>query len=187
MESELEAFDNLAARLRPGVSGSRLQGALAGELCAGGLPATGWMLRLADILQLEHEPDPSEREDLAEAMDATREALEDEDLGFRPVLPDDECALDVRVRALAEWCDAFLLGFAASPQSRDAGPASAESAEMLSDLTSISAGLEVEGLAGDEADEDDFIQIVEFIRLAALSLFLEQARDQAGNPPRSIH
>ena len=31
------------------------------------------------------------------------------------------------------------------------------------------------------------MQILEFVRLAALSLFMDQAHEQAGDPPASVH
>lgn len=109
---------------------------------------------------------------LARFIGATFVSLKDTDFTFQPLLPDGGSTLAQRVLALTEWCQGFLYGFAASP-GRAARRLNQETRELLSDLSEISrAGLDAEMSAEDA--EDSLIEIIEYVRLAAISLSLEK-------------
>ena len=175
MPAELKVFDAIAARLRPGSSGTRLHGALTGALCADAGATPQRLLDIADVLGIGSEA-------LALATDALRAAcaqvesrLRETELGFTPLLPDDEEPLSLRVARLAEWCEAFIDGFSAQGSAR--ATLSAESSELLVDISAIAGELEPDSLAhGSEEDERDYAEIVEFLRVAALSIFTERAQ-----------
>jgi hypothetical protein len=181
MSRELQVFEAIAARIAPGTSGTRLHGALAGAVCAGPAgPATG-LGPLAAVFGIE--PGAVALEAMRAAAAQIEARLRDAEIGFQPLLPEDDAPLARRVERLAEWCEAFVDGFSGI---RGEGRArlSAEAGELLVDISAIAGELDIESLAhGDEEDERDYAEIVEFLRVAALNLFAEHApRDGASGP-----
>lgn len=112
-----------------------------------------------------------------------------ETLELALLLPDDEEELGVRVAALAQWCEGFLVGFgtgSAGVRDSDLAPGLQEA---LSDLAAVSqADLPEENSPEEEAM---FEQIAEHCRMAALMIFTEivmvsrkaAAGDGADTPP----
>lgn len=115
-------------------------------------------------------------EALDKALDALREitleGLFDPDLSFQPLLPDDEVALEQRVKSLARWCAGFLYGLSSDGEF-DPIRLSEEVREVVADLTELSrAGLTTED--GDsETAEADYAELVEYTRVAVQMVFLE--------------
>lgn len=174
-------LDTALARLQLGVGASDLHGSLTGYLCAGGSAGlNGW----PDALQLDADLD-GWRDDamLARLYRCCSEQLADDDLGFEPLLPDDDTPLVQRGDALVEWCRGFLggvglAGIAASPGLTD------DAAEILGDFGTIAAT----AFAYDEDDGDEtaLIEVLEFVRIGVLLLHTEMARRPvAGSAPRS--
>jgi uncharacterized protein YgfB (UPF0149 family) len=125
---------------------------------------------------------------LVRFVDAVREGLTDEDLGFALLLPDDEVPLEDRLAALALWCDGFLSAFGAglgaiAELGDDASGfgLSDELQEIVDDLAAI-AEVEPESAldADEDADDDDpeaqFMELEEFVRVAVLLIMSELAR-----------
>ncbi|MDW8478957.1 MAG: UPF0149 family protein [Xanthomonadales bacterium] len=81
-------------------------GALCGSLCA--VPDGRAERVAAGMLASAEELAALPPGWLAATAEAVAEALGDGELGFVPLLPEDEAPLPARVRALAGWCDAFL-------------------------------------------------------------------------------
>lgn len=150
------------APLQLAVSPAELHGALAGWLAGGGAVDGAW---LGKILADEGLAQPDDAT-LNELRDATAAAMEDRELNFHLLLPDDDASVDVRGNALFDWCRAFLGGFglAAGPNP----PLSEEGTEALEDMARL-AMAEAE-TDGDEEDEAAFAEIEEFVRVAALLL-----------------
>ena len=94
-----------------------------------------------------------------------------ETLELALLLPDDDEELGVRVAALAQWCEGFLVGFgtgSAGVRDSDLAPGLQEA---LSDLAAVSqADLPEENSPEEEAM---FEQIAEHCRMAALMIFTE--------------
>ena len=104
---------------------------------------------------------------LKQLFEETREQLNNEDLSFELLLPDDSDDFDLRLLALSAWCQGILYGIGAS------GAGTKESLdqqtqECLSDLLEISK-LSHDAEASDEA-EQHFAEIVEHVRIATLLL-----------------
>ena len=99
------------------------------------------------------------------------EQLETGDFDLELCLPDDELyGLAERTDSLAHWCQGFLHGFAAVQ-----AELSEENQELLKDLTEISK-LEMsedELGADEEENEGYYMELSEFVRMAAVSLFLD--------------
>ena len=171
MPTELQVFDAIAARLCPAATGSGLHGVLTGVLCVDGAGPDA-----ADAAARALAIDAA-----AVTLDALRAALAqvearllDAELAFTPLLPDDDAPLSARVTRLAQWCEAFVDGYSTRDEKR--GPVSADASELLLDISAIAGELQPESLGqGEEDDERDYAEIVEFLRVAALNLFGERA------------
>jgi uncharacterized protein YgfB (UPF0149 family) len=114
-------------------------------------------------------------ESITEFFQDSLKTMESEDFEFQLCLPDDNLyTLPERAESLSAWCLGFLHGFAAVQI-----PLSPESSELLRDLTEISQldaiSLDNEGLGGAEEDENEshYTELTEFVRLAVVSLFMD--------------
>jgi uncharacterized protein len=98
-------------------------------------------------------------------------------------LPDDTEALSERVSALGEWCGGFLQGLAvANPASIQS--LSEDAAEIVKDFTEITRA---EFGSDEESDEDeqDYMELIEYIRMSALLINEELRADKAA--PVTLH
>ena len=142
-------------------------GALVGALCVQA-PADIELLRLVEI---DGAPDARLRGELRQLCDQTLAALQDSDMAFAPLLPDDEAALVPRVRALAAWCEGFLFGLASKP-GLDLQRYSQEMQEIVRDFTEFT-----QAAVGDEDDpnieETAYAELVEYVRVGAQLVFME--------------
>ena len=136
-------------------------------------------------------------------------SLLSEDISFRPFLPDDDEPIDVRIESVSFWCRGFLGGFAEAQSYERNGLRNLDSqneknllkgnlsenvTEALTDLGSISkvALLDDEGneysdpTEISEQAEKDLVEVIEFIRLAILTVFAEYGHiENLGKPTRS--
>ncbi len=159
----------ILARAHFGIDASNLHGSLTGYLCGGGsADAQHWL----DALELE--PDEVRSEAIPPAVLERLYAecagwLDDPELGFEPLLPPADTALEVRAEALVDWCRGFLGGLGLAGGHQDA--LSAEAQEILRDFAAI-AGTRFEYNNAEE-DESALTEVIEFIRVGALLLHAE--------------
>jgi hypothetical protein len=160
-------------------------GLLCGLVCRGAARSAGEFLAQAAAMRLVVEPAEVLRSALADAWEKTLAQLEDEYLGFQLWLPDDEEPLEERTIALGQWCSGFLAGLGSGGQ-LDA--LSDDAREAIEDLQQIArAEMTAEPGADDsaaelEADEAAFAEIVEYVRVVALTMredFRGPAHDEA--------
>ena len=173
---------------------SELHGGFCGVLCAGGAAAAStWIEEF--VAETEAPADEVEEAlDIFRVMEVeTRRALASTDLEFRPLLPEDDSALDARVEELALWCHTFLSGLALGGLSLTEGStrlsvnSDAEAAtetsleEIVKDFAAISrAGLSA-GELSDPTDADFALaEIVEYVRVS-VQIVLEEIADTRGN------
>ncbi|MCY1446198.1 hypothetical protein D9M71_627500 [compost metagenome] len=98
------------------------------------------------------------------------------------LLPDDEAPLAERAAALGQWCQGFLGGFGLTARE---GALSGEAVEVLQDLASIA---QVQSALEDSDDgENDYMEVMEYLRIAPLLLFTECAKPAAPAPKPSLH
>jgi uncharacterized protein YgfB (UPF0149 family) len=161
---------NVLATLRYGVGASDLHGSLTGFLCAGGVAsAADWLARL----QIDPGEQGAARDShplLERLFRECRVQLDDPELGFEPMLPDDEHPLSDRAEALVDWCRGFLGGLGLAGVNAERG-LSADGAEILRDLGTIAAT----HFEYDDAEEDEsaLAEVLEFIRVGVLLLHTE--------------
>ena len=129
------------------------------------------VLPLDDYLSLVGADAVENADALLRFAQIAQEELLSDDLRFMPLLPDDEAPVELRVEALAEWCAAFLAGFAALGQITS----SEEEEEILEDLAAISSA-DIDGLEAEEA-ERLYAEIVEYIRVTVLLLLQPDEED----------
>ncbi len=168
---------------------SELHGALCGRLAAGSrIEEKDWLFMVCEHMGLpESAPDDSAelKSFMTEAYTDTLETLKAADMSFRPLLPDDDYAIEQRLEALASWVRGFLEGMAVSA-GEALGQAPDEIRELIEDLVAISQ------LSDDEepADESEqqLMEIVEYVRLGALSVFTEfNPPEQPGQKTPTLH
>ena len=179
------AFDDVARALAAGgstVHAAEAHGCLCGSLCVRRTYSLAeW---LDEVLPRDGagSADETDGQPLAILHAETAAALAAPDMEFRPLLPDDEQELAARVAALGAWCQGFLYGFgAAGTVART--PLSEGVAEVLSDLANISHAGAV-GSASDEAEEDAYAELVEFLR-AGVQLVHDELAGLRGSQPLS--
>lgn len=111
---------------------------------------------------------------LKQCYDETLAALNNEDMGFELLLPDDDEDFTSRLYALATWCQGFLYGVGSLGDSV-MNQLDTEAQECLSDLTEISK-LSHDESASEEA-EQQFTELVEHVRM--ITLFLNESINPA--------
>jgi uncharacterized protein YgfB (UPF0149 family) len=95
--------------------------------------------------------------------------LVDFEFGFTPLLPEEEEPLSQRVEALSLWTQSFLTGIAIIQPKLN--QASVEVREVIKDLAEI-AQVEFD-VADDEESETAYIELLEFVRIAAILCYSE--------------
>ena len=143
---------------------SELQGLFTGFFIAGGQSVSSIAQDIQLFLELEHIADTTKLESLAKKVSVK---LLGEALDYEVALPDDEQPLAVRMKAAAAWCEGFLAGFSLQPMEQKALPPLIS--EALNDYAAI-AQVDVEYIEEDEDSEKDYAEVVEFLRLSAMSL-----------------
>ncbi|MDH3388313.1 MAG: YecA family protein [Gammaproteobacteria bacterium] len=104
---------------------------------------------------------------LEQLFEQTREGMNNADLAFAPLLPDESDDFGVRLLGIAEWCQGFLFGFGIVGAAKD-GALDDAARECLSDLLEISKLSHDE--TGDDAAELQYVEIVEHLRMVTLLL-----------------
>ena len=177
---EKVGFDELDSALRRcGASWDAAQthGLLTGRLAVAGVAAgPEWLLQ---VLEGTDEANAL-REECQQMLDSLYQGtywqLTERLSEFYPLLPDDNADSAQRTQAMAHWCEAFLHGLVSSKH--DQALKERLGAEPLSDI--IRDMLEITRAAIDEeSDEEDnetaYIEIVEYIRVAAQLAYEELA------------
>jgi uncharacterized protein len=101
----------------------------------------------------------------------TTASFGEQGMEFQPLLPDDEQPLNGRANALALWCSGFLYGLGAG-HIADLNALNGDVGEIVRDFTEISRATGDDADA-DEANEQAYAELVEFIRVGAQVVFEE--------------
>jgi len=150
---------------------SEYHGALCGALCVRD-PAEIDPLRLLEAAPRFADADAGGAEQaLYRLCGDSANAFTDSQLGFAPLLPDDQEELAHRVRALSAWCEGFLFGLS-SGKPLAMKQCSAEFKEIVKDFTEFTRA----GVSEDEdmeLEETAYAELVEYIRVGAQLIYLE--------------
>ena len=157
-------------------------GALCGMLCAqGATEAAQWMLQVLG----EHEETSSALQQagklLIQIHQLSVEQMNDSNVDFDLMLPDDDEPLESRVEALGVWCQGFVFGLAVGGVKEDTDLPE-DSKELIKDILEISrAGYiaddeaELNAMAEDGGEEDEvaFMEVTEYVRMGTLLIYEE--------------
>jgi hypothetical protein len=188
MQADYTLAAQLLADSLPGISPAALHGLLIGQLCSGVVqPDPEDMGEL-----LEHELLPVVRKLMDRLASEANVQLGGLEYAFQPLLPDDEATLPARVYALGLWCEYFTTGFAAGYLRPDSN-LSREAREILQDFGELASLAENQHRV-DEQDEEDFMELVEYVRMAAITLYHQlvgtrppQDDEEPEPPPQLLH
>ena len=118
---------------------------------------------------------------LATLWQSTDKAFSERLSAFEPLLPDDNDTVALRTEALAHWCEGYLHGLVSGEH--DAGIKDRLAAEPLADI--IKDMLQITRATVDDMDDDDstddaYLEIVEYLRVAAQLFYEELAEMRPG-------
>jgi len=178
--SPYNAFATLLSNSGHPVSPAELHGLLLGRSCAGaGFDADDW-IEDAKLL-LETEPEANVRQALTGLQEMVKNELTGDDMAVVLLLPGDDESLTARTTAMGQWCQGFLNGFA-----RVGGQSLSEDArDVLQDLAAIAQIQDT--LEESEDGESDYMEVMEYLRVAPLLLFTEFNKKAEPEPKPSLH
>ena len=148
---------------------SELHGIISGQMCAGG--KVGDVILIWQLLGQETKPGKLFSELIERLQVYIQEQLRAEDYIFQPLLPDDDEEISIRLHALGNWCDGFVSGFGGAYAKSDSSLLE-ETREALKDFTVI-AKVDDSQLTPTEKDEQDYMEVTEYVRMAACSVFIQ--------------
>ena len=194
-EIPMPDFDQLADiywRLGGMQSPSQLHGYLVGLLSAGGeLASDAWLEQAAQYIDAVEAPDSADSRALVALYEATHQRLSAGEMELQLLLPDDAAEISQRIDSIAQWCEGYIAGFARQGKvvQRQQGQQqySADVSETLSDIAAISQV----GLSNDDEDlvrrEQDIFEISEYLRLAAITVYLECNQEVIADGVRPVN
>ncbi len=164
----------------PRCSPAALHGAITGLLSSGAPDIDEE--DVATLLDCEFVPVVAQL--VSRLIETTRAQLQEQDFSFQPVLPLDDTALAARVTALGDWCDSFTQGFSSGFVLGEAA-LGAEGREALADIAQLAALVD-EPADDMEDQEEDYMELVEYVRMATVTLY-QQLADTAAQPVSAMH
>ncbi len=176
----VELFNDHGAAGAP----AEMHGHLVGRLSAGSrLDHTTWLSVATELLDGRSGLSEAGKVMLIQLYDASLAQLAGSGFDVTLLLPDDSATIDHRTHALGQWCEGFLGGFGLVE--RD-GELSEEADGVLRDFAAI-AQVQTD-LDESEANEVDFMEVMEYVRMAVLMIFSEcQPAVDQDQPPASLH
>lgn len=181
-------FDRVVEVLEPHPeleSPSFIQGMLIGLICGDNdLEEAVWIRKLLEEAQVKSVKE-SFLKVLHELYETTEQGLNGSGFELELCLPDDEEGLVLRAAMLGQMCEGILYGLGLVGRLQDSEERLPEEVrELLQDFGDI-ARIDVDGLAEakelGETEEDDLMQLVEFIKVGVLMMNEELNPTQA--PP----
>ncbi|MGR9014386.1 MAG: UPF0149 family protein [Gammaproteobacteria bacterium] len=144
------------------LSAAEAHGMATGMLCANEQAQSAEWLN--ELFRHAAQAADEDRATLVHLFEETRSLLANAEFEFDLLLPDDDTLLSEQVEALTYWCTGFLLGVGFT---HNASNLSKEATEILKDIAEFTKlDTEAEG----EEDENDFMEITEYMRSAVLLL-----------------
>lgn len=143
---------------------SELHGLVSGYVCSGlENDGAGYLMDW-----LGEAPEAGIHDLLDRLIVDTGSVLADPEIGFQPLVPDEEHPLGQRGKAISRWCMGFMSGFGATVDFNEK-TLDDEVKEVLADLDRISRM--TEDIPDSEENEADFTEIIEYVRVSTLLVF----------------
>jgi yecA family protein len=178
---DIPQLEDMLFNLDAALGATEAHGALCGMLCAqGATDVSKWMLH---VLGEHDESSPALQAVGKELMKIHRIAVEqmnNNDIEFELMLPDDDDPLEDRVEGLGVWCQGFVYGLAVGGIKENT-ELPENSKELIKDILEISrAGYVADDEAEQAADEADseedevaFMEVCEYVRMGILLIYEE--------------
>jgi len=177
MAAELLAAHGISASV------AEIHGVLSGQLSA---DSSAFDLSLSlKVLEIEAEADEVVTGLLKMLAEDILAQLEAENYAFRPLLPDEEEEFRQRLMALSLWCDGFNAGFAGA-WVRDDAAMSEETREVLNDFSRIAQVDQEDDGVSESENEVNFMEIEEYVRMAAITVFVQNSDQHAASGSLSV-
>ncbi len=152
------------------VDAAEVHGILTGMLCGGmNLDDQEWIQALSDVIHQGDSLAPVCLQHITDMYNKLCQELIEADFALVMCLPDDSSPINDRGAALVNWVQGFLLGFGL--HQADLTACSDEVKEALDDFTQI-VKLD-EKMDETEQAEQDFFEVVEYVRVSAMICFNE--------------
>jgi len=168
--SPYSALADLLIQQKAVISPAELHGLLLGRSVAGsGFAPEPWLADAAELIGSA--ADEALEKALIGLQTLLKAELSGQDITLTLLLPPDNAPLAERASALGKWCQGFLGGFGLIAGS---AALSADAPEVLQDLASIATVQD--SLEDSEDGEGDYMQVMEYLRVAPLLLYGECAQ-----------
>ena len=179
---DIPKLEDMLFHLDAALGAMESHGALCGMLCAqGATEASQWMLHVLG----EHEESSQDLQavgkELLKIHEISVEQMNNHEIDFELMLPDDDDSLEDRVEGLGTWCQGFVYGLATGGIKEDT-VLPENSKELIKDILEISragymADDEAELAASEEGsheeDEVAFMEVSEYVRIGILLIYEE--------------
>lgn len=164
---DYNSLNDVLAKADADLVASESHGALCGMLCAAGkTELSEWLEQIFEAFDVNNMLVKEASQLLVGLYNDTQTQLNDSEVDFQLLLPDDDTSLAQRTEALALWCQGFTFGLAAGGLKKDR-KLPEDTTELIRDMVEIArAGHDL----GDDsdADEDSYMQIYEYVRMGVL-------------------
>ncbi|MDQ2076140.1 UPF0149 family protein [Marinimicrobium sp. ABcell2] len=187
-----ESLSELLTPLQIILDPAELHGILCGKFCGGATPSeTDWLLEAVEELDFTQPPDGAVRAALSALFQQTREQMAQQEFELQLLVPSDDDEIGHRVSCLSRWCQGFLVGFGGAGKVGEA-ELSPQAKEALEDLAAIGlVGLDRDDAEAMQAAENDYMEVLEYVRMAASALFMEFGAARVATtddePPSTVH
>lgn len=186
---DYDELDDALRRCGSGYDAAQSHGLLASRLAVTG--RDGGYDWIAYVLDGSDESNALRKECeamLSSMFERAAKSLSERQSDFAPFLPDDAIDLDARAQALGHWCEGYLHGLVSVQHSNALKKRLAEEpiADIIKDmlqLTRATAGDAPE----DDATEDAYVELVEYLRVAAQLVYEELAEFRTPPPTGAVH
>ncbi len=186
-----DVLDDALKRCGASWDAAQTHGLLTGRLAVAGVPAgPEWLQQVLEGTDENNALLNECRQMLDVLYQSTYWQLTERLSEFVPLLPDDDADASRRTTAMAHWCEGFLHGLV-SAQHGDAVRdrlAAEPLADIIRDMLEITRA-EVDTDADEESNEAAYVELVEYLRVAAQLAYEELAdlRNQPVEEPDTLH
>lgn len=170
------ALSDTTLKLHPSEAHGLISGVLSGDASG----KTPWEAIVTG------DDDPAKTRELLQTLFEASAAQLDEFLfEFQLIMPPDSEDLTVRAEALTLWCQGFLTGLKLA-KVQIVGRSPSDMTEAINDMIEI-AKMNYEDVVANEEDEAAYIELVEYVRMAAILIYQEMHEQNAENRNASKH
>ncbi len=170
--TEYEAVNAVLAEIGAMERAAEAHGTLSGMVCVHGQDATSpW---LAGILKEAQSGSSSSLPVLEDLARDTLRSLEEGDMSFTLLLPDDEIALELRTESLSQWCQGFMhgLGIAHGGKTGRNLFDSQITQEIVQDFSEITRAA-FSDQETEEEGEASYLEVMEYVRVSVQLVYEE--------------